>query len=123
MLASTGCDFVMIGRAALGNPWIFRQLLGGAEPSPSERAAVVLGHLRSHVEFVGDPTPAVRSFRKHLAWYAHGLFNASQFRAQVNQLERVSEVESAVRAFFERAEREMRPQLGEPEIDYRAALG
>lgn len=118
----TGCDFVMIGRAALGNPWIFRELLGGSGPTPEERARVVLEHFRSHIQFIGDAFAAVRSFRKHLGWYAHGLRHASQFRAQVNQLERSEDVESSIRFFFERASPELAPSLDQ-EIDYRTALG
>jgi tRNA-dihydrouridine synthase len=83
MRESTGCDLVMIGRAALGNPWIFRQLLGGPAPDSEERCQVVLGHFRAHLAFVGEPFGAVRSFRKHLAWYAHGLRGAAAFRAEV----------------------------------------
>ena len=54
MLETTGCDFVMIGRGALGNPWIFRELLGGPPPRPRSAAQLVLEHFRAHVEFVGD---------------------------------------------------------------------
>jgi tRNA-dihydrouridine synthase B len=122
MQETTGCDFVMIGRAGLGNPWIFRQLLGGAPPSCEERCATVLRHFDDHLKFVGDELATVRTFRKHLAWYAHGLRGASTFRAVVNRLERGEEVRSAVRAFLSRAEPD---QLAREEqlVDYRAALG
>ena len=122
MQEMTGCDFVMIGRAALGNPWIFRQLQGGAPPSCEERCATVLRHFDDHLKFVGDELATVRSFRKHLAWYAHGLREASAFRAAVNRLESAEEVRSAVRAFLSRAEPD---HLAREEqlVDYRAALG
>src|SRR5215475_27463 len=100
MRESTGCDLVMIGRAALGNPWIFRQLLGGHAPDAEERCRVLLGHFRAHLAFVGDPLGAVRSFRKHLAWYAHGLRGAAAFRSEVNQLVQPEQVELTVRRFF-----------------------
>jgi tRNA-dihydrouridine synthase B len=123
MLETTGCDLVMIGRGALGNPWIFRQLLGGSPPTSVERAEVVLDHLRAHVTFVGEPFGAVRSFRKHLAWYAHGLRGAAAFRAEVNQLVLVAEVERAVSRFFGGAEGDGAGEAVEQEVDYRAALG
>jgi tRNA-dihydrouridine synthase B len=122
MRESTGCDLVMIGRGALGNPWIFRQLLGGAAPDPEERCQVVLGHFRAHLAFIGDPLGAVRSFRKHLAWYAHGLRGAAAFRAEVNQLVQPEQVELSVRRFYQSTEVDPL-DAEEQEVDYRAALG
>jgi tRNA-dihydrouridine synthase B len=123
MLESTGCDFVMIGRGALGNPWIFRELAGGPPPTPEERCEGVLEHFRAHVDFVGDPLGAVRSFRKHMAWYAHGLFGAAAFRAEVNALDTPGEVEAAVRRFFVSARVDLAAPEEEQDVDYRAALG
>ena len=123
MLESTGCDFVMIGRGALGNPWIFRELNGGPAPSGEERRELVREHFRAHLSFVGDDLSAVRSFRKHLAWYAHGLRGASAFRNTVNVLEAPLEVERAIESFFGSATRDEAEAQGERELDYRAALG
>ncbi len=124
MLETTGCDFVMIGRGALGNPWIFRQLLGGPAPTADERAATVLQHFAEHLPFVGEELAAVRAFRKHLAWYAHGLRGASAFRADVNQLTRAAEVELAVRRFFAQAETDVAAaNTDDYDLDYRTALG
>src|SRR5262249_47760343 len=92
VLETNGCGLVMIGRAALGNPWIFRQLAGGAAPSAEERCATVLAHFSEHLEFVGNEAAAVRAFRKHLAWYAHGLRCAAAFRAEINELELAAQV-------------------------------
>jgi nifR3 family TIM-barrel protein len=122
MRETTGCDLVMIGRGALGNPWIFRQLQGGPAPDGDERCHVVLEHFRAHVAFVGDPFAAVRSFRKHLAWYAHGLRGAAAFRAEVNQLIQPEQVELTVRRFFQQAEVDG-GAVEQQEVDYRAALG
>jgi len=122
MLETTGCDLVMIGRGALGNPWIFRQLEGGPAPDADERCHVVLDHFRAHVAFAGDALAAVRSFRKHLAWYAHGLRGAAAFRAEVNQLVQPEQVELTVRRFFQEAEADGEV-VEEQDVDYRAALG
>lgn len=123
MLETTGCDFVMIGRAALGNPWIFRELLGGPPATPRERCELVLEHFRAHLDFMGDPLGAVRSFRKQLAWYAHGLYGAAAFRAEVNGLDLPSAVEDCVRRFFAAAQVDLAGPGGEQDVDYRAALG
>jgi tRNA-dihydrouridine synthase B len=123
MLETTGCDFVMIGRGALGNPWIFRVLNGGPAPTSEERRDLVREHFRAHLAFVGEDLPAVRSFRKHLAWYAHGLRGASAFRNAVNVLEAPFAVERAIDSFFGQASRDEAEAAGEQELDYRAALG
>ncbi|MBI3186092.1 MAG: tRNA dihydrouridine synthase DusB [Myxococcales bacterium] len=122
MLEATGCDAVMIGRAALGNPWIFRELLGGAPPTPKERCELVLEHFRRHLEHGAVERLAVRSFRKHLGWYSHGLRGAASFRSEANRLERAAEVEAAARRFFAQAAGEPSPDA-EREVDYRAAFG
>jgi nifR3 family TIM-barrel protein len=123
MLETTGCDYVMIGRGALGNPWIFRELLGGAPATPEERCELVLEHLAAHIDFVGDELGAVRSFRKHLAWYAHGLRGASAFRSEVNLLDSPEAVRDAVRRFFASAASDPNAPDEEQDVDYRAALG
>jgi len=124
MLEQTRCDAVMIGRGALGNPWLFRQLNGGAPPDNDERCAVVLAHFETHCAFVGEELAAVRSFRKHLAWYAHGLRGASAFRAEVNTLDRAEVVHAAVRRFFQQAEADAEAAgLDDYDLDYRTALG
>jgi tRNA-dihydrouridine synthase B len=123
MLDETGCDFVMIGRGALGNPWLFRQLAGGEGPSPAERAKLVLRHLREHVAYIGAEVPGVKSFRRQLGWYSHGLAGASAFRNAVNRADTLREVEERVDSFFFRADVDLRAPVEEHEVDYRQALG
>ena len=122
MRQQTGCDFVMIGRAALGNPWIFRELLGGAPPRTDERCETILHHFDEHLLLVGQEAPAVRAFRKHLAWYAHGLKGAAVFRSEVNQLVTADSVKHAVSLFFGQASTDGR-STEEYQVDYRSALG
>ena len=121
MIRETGCDAVMVGRAALGNPWIFRELLGGEAPDSEERAALVLEHFNAHLEFVGDVRRGVHQFRKHLLWYARGLRNASAFRTRACALEEPEAIRSVIQDFFGGAECD--GSRSEAEVDYRAALG
>jgi tRNA-dihydrouridine synthase B len=85
LLASTGCDGVMIGRAARGNPWIFGALAGGdalGPISPAEVHRVVLRHLDLYVEWGGEAR-AVVEMRKHLCWYLRRLPRAAKLRARL----------------------------------------
>lgn len=93
MLRETDCDAVMIGRAAQGNPWIFREVavyLRTGEipslPTLAERRAVLLRHLDLLLAAKGDYIGA-REMRKHAAWYTHGLPHAAQLRAAFNRAE------------------------------------
>jgi tRNA-dihydrouridine synthase len=102
MLAETGCDAVMVGRAALGNPWLFRQIaaaLSGepapAPPSIAERLALVERHLRLVVEDRGAPR-GVREMRKHFAWYLKGMRGARGLRRRANLARTESELLSVL---------------------------
>lgn len=105
MLKQTGCDGVMIARGALGNPWIFRQVMdlkNGAEAlpvTPAELFAVAMRHLELFTVDSGERL-AVREMRKHLCWYARGICGAAQFRGAVNRLDSKADLEIAMREFF-----------------------
>jgi len=111
MMAETGCDAVMIGRAALGNPWIFqamrRQLLapvGSAIPLPSdgpssgERRALILRHGEEMHLRLGDA--GTREMRKHLAWYSRGIPGAAAFRGELVRVGTLDGFRAAVGRFF-----------------------
>jgi len=85
MQQQTGCDAVMIGRGARGNPWIFNQIKTGAgRPSVKEVVQMMLRHIRMQVKWRGEYM-AVRQMRKHIAWYTAGYPDSGKLRAQVNQ--------------------------------------
>lgn len=90
LLETTGCDGVMIGRAAQGNPWIFRRVIrylatGVLEPEPgvAERVALMLRHLDMLIEYKGAHV-AIREMRRHAAWYTKGLRGAAEYRERFN---------------------------------------
>ena len=92
MLDETGCDMVMIGRGALGNPWIFRELdaaYKGEElppaPDSGERIDMMIRHLDMMANLKGDVT-AVKEFRKFVAWYTKGIRGAAALRRAVNDI-------------------------------------
>lgn len=93
VLKHTGADAVMVGRAAQGRPWIFREIAsflntGTAHPPPTlaELRDVLLEHLKEHVAFHG-PISGVRTARKHIAWYLDGLAAAAEFLPQFMRIE------------------------------------
>jgi tRNA-dihydrouridine synthase B len=130
----------MIGRGALGNPWLFRSLRAGKDlsPSPSERLSLIRRHLKDHVAFHESldadegkalRTPpahmATRTFRQHLVWYSRGLRGGKEFRKEVLTLDDPSAVKDKLEQFFNVAEPEVR-DVGEAEAEgvaYHAAFG
>jgi tRNA-dihydrouridine synthase B len=106
VLDYTKADAVMIGRAAQGRPWMFREILhyletGGRLPPPevAEIHRVLVAHLHDLYEFYGEHT-GVRVARKHISWYSKGLAGSAAFRHAMNQLETCREQLAAVDAFF-----------------------
>lgn len=99
MLDETGCDAVMIGRGALGNPWLFSRIVhylatGSLlpEPGPAERVAMAIRHLGLLVRFKGEYT-GVREMRKHGSWYLRGLPGAARARVRLNAAQSEREME------------------------------
>jgi tRNA-dihydrouridine synthase B len=107
VLGATGADGLMIGRGALGNPWIFREVhhhlvTGGTLPPPgvAEIRAVLLAHLDALYAFYGERT-GVSLARKHIGWYTKGLPDSAAFRHRVFQIPTVAEQRAAVERFFD----------------------
>jgi len=111
VLEYTGADAVMIGRAAQGRPWIFREIehylqTGTHLPQPevAEIHTVLLEHIHDLYSFYGDVT-GVRVARKHISWYTKGLVGSSAFRHTMNQLDTVAEQLAVVNDYFAQAAR------------------
>jgi tRNA-dihydrouridine synthase B len=107
VLAATGADAVMIGRAAQGRPWIFREIVqflatGAllAPPLVAEVQRALLAHLQDHYALYGEFT-GVRSARKHIGWYVKALPGGGDFRARMNQIENSVQQLAAVADFFD----------------------
>lgn len=106
MIDETGCDLVMIGRGALGNPWIFQQATALLEngqtlspPALSERLEVMLQHLEDCARVRGELV-AVFEMRKHLGWYTHGLPGSSQMRANLFRLKSIASIKELLQDYF-----------------------
>jgi nifR3 family TIM-barrel protein len=93
MLRETGADGVMIGRGALGNPAVFRELAGGVPAGPAERMALCRRHIAAMVADKGERL-AMREARAHLCWYFRGVRGAAALRAGAVQLETFSQFEA-----------------------------
>ena len=105
LLELSGCDGVAIGRGALGNPWVFREIkqgLSGKVPecvSQDEIKDLCLRHARLMAEWKGEER-AVIEMRKHFAWYLKGLRGAAQIRARINTIEQLGDVERVINDYF-----------------------
>lgn len=112
MLETTGCDLVMLGRAAFGDPWVFRRIRAWQErrerlapPSAAERLAAGVRHLGLLQADVGEAV-AAREMRKHVAWYIKGLPHSARVREQVNRTKTAAELAELLRAYLETLERQ-----------------
>ncbi len=99
MIEETNCDYIMVGRGALGRPWVFSQITAYLEhevilpePPVSERMLVMLKHIKRICEYKGERV-GIREARKHAAWYIKGIKGAAAYRQQVGALESIEELE------------------------------
>lgn len=106
LLAQTGCDGVMIGRAAQGNPWIFREVTRYLEtgdqverPDNREKKETILRHAALQLQYKGEYT-GVREMRKHLSWYTVGMPHSARFRQTINTMETMDELLAGVETIF-----------------------
>jgi tRNA-dihydrouridine synthase B len=106
VLEYTGADAVMIGRAAQGRPWIFREIKHYLdtgerlpEPSPQEVRDILIGHLKNLYAFYGEYA-GVRIARKHIGWYSKGQPHGSAFRQVVNRVDSIEQQLELTHDFF-----------------------
>ena len=99
MIEETNCDYLMVGRGALGRPWVFSQITAYLEheiilpePPVSERMRVMVKHIKRICEYKGERV-GIREARKHAAWYIKGIKGAAAYRQQVGMLESVEQLE------------------------------
>ena len=109
MLQYTGCHAVMVGRGAMGNPWLFRdwlRLQKGMEPAAvtaQERVDTAMEHARQLLAHKGDYI-GVREMRKHMAWYLKGLRGAAQVRQKFNFAESLAQMEDILMNYLRELE-------------------
>lgn len=106
LLDETGCDGVMVGRAAQGNPWIFKEIthyLATGEllprPDKAEVRDMMLRHARMQIEYKGEYI-GMREMRKHVAWYTSGYPNSAKLRGCINEVESYEELEALLMEKF-----------------------
>lgn len=102
MFDQTDCDFIMVGRGALGNPWIFRELTAAwngeeipEKPTRDEKKEMMKRHFCDMIALKGEYV-AVREMRKHVGWYLKGVPGSAAFRGKVNQINDVQELLNAI---------------------------
>lgn len=105
LIEETGCDGIMIGRAARGNPWIFGRInrfletgVKEEEPGVQEVKEMILKHARLQIKYKGEYT-GMREMRKHVAWYTAGMPHSASVRRQVNEVETYEQLEKLVELF------------------------
>lgn len=119
MVSNTGCDAVMVSRGALGNPWIFEQILDSSrgEPTTDEWLDVVMRHLDYHEEFYGREMHSVVLTRKHLLWYANGFPDVRRFREQLSVVGSFKEARRMLAGFMAKLPSNLRRYEAVPGVE------
>lgn len=106
LLDATGCDAIMIGRGAQGNPWIFQRTIHYLEtgellpePTPRERAEKALRHGKMLIEYKGEYI-GIREMRKHISWYMKGMKGAAELRGKINTAVSFQDLEEILSVFL-----------------------
>ena len=106
LLDETGCDAIMVGRGAQGNPWIFKRILHYLktgellpEPTAEERVEKALRHSQMLIDYKGEYI-GIREMRKHMAWYMKGLPGAAELRGKLNYARTMAEMEELLNGYL-----------------------
>lgn len=106
MMEMTGCDGIMVGRAARGNPWIFREIAQYLEtgviperPARREVKEMILRHCELQLQYKGEYT-GIREMRKHVAWYTAGYPHSSRLRGHINEIESMDSLKKLLEESF-----------------------
>lgn len=106
MMEITGCDGIMVGRAARGNPWIFREIAQYLEtgviperPARREVKEMILRHCELQLQYKGEYT-GIREMRKHVAWYTAGYPHSSRLRGRINEIESMDSLKKLLEESF-----------------------
>lgn len=102
----TGCDAIMVGRGAQGNPWIFKRIIHYLEtgellpePTSEERANMALRHAKMLIDYKGEYT-GVREMRKHLSDYTKGMKGAAEMRGKINTATSFEQIEAMIKKYY-----------------------
>ena len=109
LLEETGCDLVMVGRGALGNPWVFRQINAYLSqefrllppPGLAERVLVIRRHMALLCQYKGEAR-GMREARKHVGWYLHGMRGAAEFRRRAGELTTLADLDRLLSDVYEK---------------------
>lgn len=101
MIEQTGVDGVMIGRAALGNPWIIKEIIENKKYSPTneEKLKIIIEHINLEIEEKGERT-AIKEMRKHISWYIKNCKDATKIREKINTIEEKQELIDCLTEYF-----------------------
>ena len=113
LLDATGCDMVLVGRGAMGNPWVFRQINAYLRdsctilppPGIAERIVVIRRHMDALCVLKGEQR-AMREARKHVGWYLHGVRGAAQFRRRAGELSTLEDLDRLLGDVYAAAQQE-----------------
>lgn len=121
MISQTGCSAVMIGRSAIGNPWIFSQVEAVMEGRPVEPVSIarrfetMKEYLKSTIEYLGEKQ-ACFMMRSRLGWFVKGFVSSSRFRESIKQISSENEAEELIGSYFDFVCKKMEQTVPDPEI-------